>query len=459
MEFLNFINGQFVKANSEVAMEKFDPFTGKSIGSALSSTVIDLVGALQGAKNALGEMEKIHLEKRAEKLNLWADIIIRNAALWAQESARFEGMPANFLKDEIFLGTTNLIKKLIQNHSHTTGFFRPTGVVAISIPWCHSFLLAIERIVPAFLAGNSVILHLSEPSPLARMLVELVQKAEWPTGSLQILFGSRAELVPVLAGHPGINALSYVGHEKHREKVVQPSLSTGKKIQLNLSAKNSLIFLEDPPTPEDLLRQLKPCLVGQGQTAWNTQRIFILESFRESFLNKLKIALETLRPAENENSPELSLWPVVNSERIQQLKNVRERIPQEEGKVFWGGERLQEKDQNGFFVQPLFSLDLPNCSAWQQEDLRLPFFIVTSVKYSHEIAKWTNTGSYGHSAVIWGPTDKARVLGQKLHVGQVFINKWKISSAHEFTAQKSSRYGSTDYRWNGNFFSEQTLIF
>lgn len=465
MEVLNFINGEFVKINSDEIREKFDPFTGKSIGSVSSSTVIDLVRSIQGAKSAALEIEKIPPEKRAEKLIFWTDIIIRNAALWAEEEARFQGLPQEFVKNEFILNAAHWLKKSIKRDAAPAVFLRPVGVVAISIPWGSNFLLAIERIAPALLAGNAVILHLSENSSLlVKMLAELVQKADWPKGSLQILLSSRAEMVPLLAGHPGINALSYVGHEKHREKIIKTAAPTGKRLQMSLSGKNSLIFLEQPSSPEDLLIKLRPCLLGMGQQAWNAHRIFILESFRDNFLSQLKLALESLQPASDVHSSDLSLWPLVDHQRVEQVKKMVAQIPLEQGKVFWGGQSisenvLSENLRQGHFVQPLFSVDLSNCSPWQQEDLRLPFFIITTVKYSHEIAKWNNTGTYGHSAIIWGPLDKARTLGQKLHVGQVFINKWKINSIHEFVPQKLSRAGIHDYRWNGRFFSEQSLIF
>lgn len=458
MEFLNFINGEWLKANSDQLMEKFDPFSGISLGSAYSSTVIDLVTALQSAKAAAGEIEKIPNEKRSEKVIVWSDIIIRNAALWAVEIARFEGLPQEFVKQEL-LNVSTLLKKLAKAKPNLMAYSRPVGVVALSLPWCHTFLLALERIVPALLAGNSIILHLSEPSPVAKFLVELVQKSEWPKGSLQIIFGSRKDLVPLLAGHPGINALSYVGHEKHRDKIIASAALSGKHLQLHLSAKNSLIFLEPPADQNDMLNKLSPCLLGMGQTAWNAHRIFILETFRENFLSLLKSSLESLRPAQDPRASSFSLWPLHSQARVEKLKQFCDQVPGEQGQVFWGQENSNEARTSGFFAAPLFSVNLSNCSTWQQEDLRLPVFIITSVKYSHEIAKWSNTGSYGHSAVIWGPTDKARVLGQKLHVGQVLVNKWKVSSAHEFTAQKLSRAGDPNMDFQGSFFSEQTMIF
>ncbi|MEK6772548.1 MAG: aldehyde dehydrogenase family protein [Bdellovibrionota bacterium] len=457
MEVLNFINGEFVKTKSLQMSEKFDPFTGKSMGSAGTSDVMDLVQAIQGAKAVLADLEKMTYEKRAEKLKIGSEVVFRNAALWAAEEARFQGLPQSFVETNIIIPAAELLKKISNDLLHATSETRPVGLVAVSVPWGASFLLAIERIAPALAAGNAVILHLSTDSFCTlKMVSELVKQAEWPKGSLQIILGPRKEIVPLLAGHPGIAAFSYVGHEKHRDKIIQMASSSGKRIQMSLSAKNSLIFLEEPPSAEDLLEKLRPCLVGMGQNAWNTHRIFILESFRPSFLEKLKLALSDLKPAVDQTSPELSLWPLIDPLRIESLQKLRTQIPTDEGKVFWGGESFVQN--GGYFVQPLFSIDLSNCSTWQQEDLRLPYFIVTSVKYSHEIAKWNNTGSFGHSAVIWGPEDKARSLGQKLQVGQVMLNKWKISMAHDFVPQKLSREGIPDYRWDGHFFTESCSV-
>ena len=102
---------------------------------------------------------------------------------------------------------------------------------------------------------------------------------------------------------------------------------------------------------------------------------------------------------------------------------------------------------------PTFTRDLPNCSELQQDEIPGPLFIVTAVKYTHEMVKWSNTGYLGHSAIIWGPEDKARSLSQQLQVGQVLINKWADFSDWGVPT-KQSFWGNPDVKWSGSFFSD-----
>jgi len=166
---------------------------------------------------------------------------------------------------------------------------------------------------------------------------------------------------------------------------------------------------------------LESFLLGQGQLCWNTTRVFVLESFQNEFIEKLKEYLASLKPATSPIDP--SPWtPVISAEVMEQLEAKAKQIKSEDGKLIAGGMKVEGQ---GNFFSPTVSLDLPNCSELQQEEIRGPVLIVTAVKYQHEMVKWANTGYYGHSAVIWAPhSEKALKVAEKLDVGTVSVNSW-----------------------------------
>ncbi len=405
------------------------------------SDAMDLVKALQSSKLALVELQKKSSNEILENLKKAIQFCSSKFDDWSAQEYLDQGIPKDFLKEEIYnqwksrLSTWAPVKdeSIISNE-----YQHATGVVGISVPWCLAFHSVMDRLVPALIAKNSVLIHLSEWSPRTALLIaDFINAAELPPGAVQILLGERRVLTPLLAGHPGISALSWAGSEKHRASVVNTAAKVSKKIQVFTGSKNSLILL--PGRTQNLQQILKSCWVGMGQMVWNTTRIFILESEQESFLVELKAFIESSKVFDG---------PLIHGQRKEDVKNILKLLPAEEGRAL-----LTDTSHS-----TVFTLDLPNCSAWQQEELKLPVFIITVVKYSHEIAKWSNTGDYGHMAVIYGDQLKASALAAKLDVGLVCLNHWKIPSLLDFTPIKSSAYGNTSLSPRGSFLSNQTKI-
>jgi acyl-CoA reductase-like NAD-dependent aldehyde dehydrogenase len=106
---------------------------------------------------------------------------------------------------------------------------------------------------------------------------------------------------------------------------------------------------------------------------------------------------------------------------------------------------------------PLFLLDLPNCSDFQQEELPAPVFPIITVKYQHEIAKWLNNTSYGNLATIWGDHDKALKIAEKLEVGAIWLNHWMRPQDESPWGIKQSAFGIHENRATGSFFSDRKL--
>jgi aminomuconate-semialdehyde/2-hydroxymuconate-6-semialdehyde dehydrogenase len=144
-----------------------------------------------------------------------------------------------------------------------------------------------------------------------------------------------------------------------------------------------------------------------------------------------------------------SPWTELGQDQnLQSWKKSVAQVPADSGKILWGGNW-----QNDLFVQPTWTQDLSNCSEMQQHHIPAPLFIVTAVKYTHEMVKWSNTGYLGHSAVIWGPVEKALNLGSQLQVGHVHINRW-TDFLSMGTPIKQSFWGNPDLKWSGSFYSD-----
>ena len=399
------------------------------------ATAIDFVKSLHTAKEAQEKFKKTDFADRADLLRKYAELINEEKEKLVQAEAKESNLPPEFCYQEII----DPAQKYIENLSLELRLFSkpesltPTGVIGISGPRTLSFLYQAKWIANCLATANAVILKPSSETPgSAIRMAQILKKLDLPLGLIQILNGDEAELNPLLAGHPGINAFLYSGAFQPAEKLIQEVGKRKKKAQFFLGAKNSALIHPDYDYKKNIAEILKPALTGMGQLEVNTHRFFISQNVEKDFYETLQTYIQSL------NLPD-SLSFLSEQKKEAYLKAVDRIIP-EEGKFLIKG-------------PPTFTRDLPNCSELQQDEIPGPLFIVTAVKYVHEMVKWSNTGYFGHSAIIWGPEDKARNLSQQLHVGQVLINKWCDFSDWGIPT-KQSFWGNPDYKWSGSFYSD-----
>jgi acyl-CoA reductase-like NAD-dependent aldehyde dehydrogenase len=459
-EFLNYIDGEFVPAPGKSTFPKLNPFTGEILGNVVVSDAMDVIRAIQAGKKAQTEFEKWTLLQRADLLEKIAQKLEEKAEEYAYEEALHQGLLASFVQEKSLQYSVMCFRKAaasvreLEKQKNPNFIAQPTGIISFILSWNLSLRLFSERIAPAIAAGNICLVKVSELSPITAQIVgEILNDIQAPKGLIQFIQGRGTEVGSLLAAHPSIRAVNFVGKLVNAEKVVQGAVPQFKKIQVHAGVKNNIFVLNETDFNSKMPEILQSFLVGQGQLCWNSTRIFVLESFQKEFTEKLKEYFATLKPA---TSPkDSSPWtPVISEEVLQQLEAKTQQIKMEEGKIITGGERVHSP---GFFFKPTSSLDLPNCSEMQQEEIRGPILILTAVKYQHEMLKWANTTYYAHSAVIWAPNnEKALKIAEKVEAANVMVNSW--FPAEILPGSRQSSFGNLETTPWGRFYSDVKVL-
>lgn len=458
-EFLNYIDGEFVPSQSKLTFPKQNPFTGEVLGNVAASDAMDVIRAIQAAKKAQVEFEKWSLEQRAELLTKIADKLEEKAEEYAFQEALHQGLPASFVKEKSLLVAVKnfrLAAASVTSYAQNKSFevqAQPTGLISILLSWNLSLRLLSERLAAALAAGNICLVKISRHSPItAQIMGEVLDAVQAPKGLVQLIQGKGSEVGALLAAHPSIRAVNFVGKLVNAESVVKGALPLFKKVQIRAGTKNSCMVLGETDFKSLMPQILESFLIGQGQMGFNTSRLFVLESFQKEFFEELKSFLASQKPALSPDDK--TFWfPLISHESVDQIEKKVEQLKSEGGKIIYGGTRL---DQAGFFFQPTVSLDLSNCSELQQEEVTGPLLIVTAVKYQHEMVKWSNTGFYGHSAVIWGAPEKAIKVADKLDVGTVSRNLWLPDETE--AGHRQSSFGNMQTGPWGRFYSDIKIL-
>lgn len=459
-DLLHFIDGDFKPSQTHETFKS--PFDDAELARVYLASPMDLVTSLADSKKAHEAWETKSFDDRAALLDKIATVLESRAGDIAASEALFQGLPTAFVLEKSvkpaiakFRHHANRLRETAIHYSSSPNAktsLQSTGLTAIIAPGPLSLLAICERLAPALAAGNSVLIKASRKSPVtARTLGEALKASETPAGLVQILIGRGDELGAFMAVHPSIGSIAFAGSSRTLAKIAATAGPALKKLQLCGSGKNSLLILGDADLDKHWNLILESCLLGQGRLPGQTARVFVLESMAKDFFERLEASLASLKPLMSPAGFEV--WTPLGRDpkAADVFQGWRAETENEQGKVI-------EAPAAGDFHRPaLFTRDLSNCSVLQQEDLQAPVFIVTAVKYAHEMVKWSNTGDLGHSAIVLGSEEKAHRLGEKLKVGRVWINQWKTGSEPVFGAKKSF-YGIPDAEFDGNFHSDVKTV-
>lgn len=457
MELLNFIGGVFTPSTSQNSFEKRSPFDGSLLATVAASDAMDVIRSLQAARKASSGLRESSREERAATLLRMAQALEEKTPDYAFLEALHQGLPQSFVIENNLKVAIRILRetaKSLQVPLPESTQAQATGIIGIITSWCLSLRLVMERLAPALAAGNVCIIKISEQSPItAQILGEVLQKAGVPEGAVNILQGD-GEVGKVIAGHPGIQAISAVGNSKTIEGIAKAGVSQFKKLQLSGSVKNNALILSGFDCSEEMPELLRSFLLGQGQMCWNTSRLFLLESMASECHEALKAKVQKMEPLLSPSGE--SLWtPLISATQVAEVERRIQEGRAEHGKLLCGGDRL---DHGGFFVKPAWMFDLSNCSVLQQDELQGPLFLLTSVKYQHEMVKWVNTSYLAHSAVVWGPEEKLEKVTSALDVSQVWLNTWMRGQHLHIEGHKQSFFGNPDMRWSGSFYSDVKFL-
>lgn len=231
-----FIGGKFARTESERYLEVFDADNNKLCNISRSSRK-DVRNAVVAARAGFASWNSKTPYERGQIFYRLAEMLESSEGKLIDEIIISTGCTPQQACDEVSVAIDRIIfyaglcDKYVQLSGTVNpvqaGYFNfsipePTGIVGIILPDTLSFLPMISRILPALASGNSCIILANEKYPLpALSFSEVIATSDFPSGSINILTGSKKELVSHLAGHMDVNAIDYAADGTDYKKQIQ----------------------------------------------------------------------------------------------------------------------------------------------------------------------------------------------------------------------------------------------
>lgn len=440
------IDGQAV-AGTE-AIDVINPATGAPFAQAPDCTGAQLDEAVAAARRAFLAWKALGWAARRDKLQAMAGVIAEHAEDLARLLTLEQGKPHGDAMGDVLGGVhwltevakLELPETVVEETDQRRGVTRheSIGVVAGLVPWNFPVILAMFKIAPALLAGNTMVLKPAPTTPLTTLRIGELIRDLLPAGVLNVVSGGD-RLGPWMTGHEGIDKVSFTGSTQTGRKVMESAAPGLKRLTLELGGNDAAIVMPDVDVEKVAEQLFWAAFRNTGQICIATKRMYVHQDVYEPLKKALVEYAKTVKVGDG-TEQDTRIGPIQNKAQYERVLDLI-RDAKEKGYEFLiGGETA---DVPGYFV-PVTILDNPPEDARiVQEEQFGPVLPLMKFDDVDAVVDRANATEYGLGASVWtSDLERAEAIADRLQAGTVWINETQHLSPHApFGGHKQSGLG------------------
>jgi acyl-CoA reductase-like NAD-dependent aldehyde dehydrogenase len=461
-QFTMTINGAAVGSDQQLSV--LDPATGRPFAECPDCSEAQLDQAVRAAKAALPAWQG-DVEARRAALLKCADAIEARAQAIAPVLTQEQGKPLGKALEELYgaalwfrsTAALPLEDQLLREDENFRVELRrrPLGVVAGITPWNFPVLLAVWKIAPALLAGNTFILKPSPYTPLSSLALGEALREALPPGVFNVVSGGD-QLGRWLTAHPEVRKISFTGSVatgKHIAAAAAPDL---KRVTLELGGNDPAIVLADN-NPEKIAEKLFwSAFANSGQVCVAVKRLYVEEPIFPAVVEALGAIAERVKVGPG-SAADSELGPLNNRAQFDRVSELVEDARSHGAKVVAGGKPLANE---GYFYAPTILTDVAEGVRLVDEEQFGPALPVMSFKSVDEVLGRANGTHFGLGGSIWTEDlDRGAALARDLDCGTAWVNQhMNLAPDVPFGGVKWSGIGYENGPWGLAAFTEYQVI-
>ncbi|HEY2052770.1 MAG TPA: aldehyde dehydrogenase family protein [Solirubrobacterales bacterium] len=330
----------------------------------------------------------------------------------------------------------------------------PVGVVGAITPWNYPLNQIGAKVAPALAAGCTVVLKPSEIVPLnAFILAEVIESVGLPAGVFNLVTGIGPVVGEAIAGHPGVDFVSFTGSTRAGRRVSELAAATVKPVAMELGGKSPNVLLDDADFARAVPDGVAKCFLNSGQTCSALTRMLVPRE-RLAEVEELAVgAAEAFTPGDPFD-PGTRLGPLVSETQRERVRDYIAKGEAEGAKLLTGGTDAPEGLDRDYFVRPtVFSEVTPEMTIGREEIFG-PVLVIQPYDGEEDAVRIANATEYGLAGGVWaGDQERAIAVARRLRTGQIEINGGAFNPAAPFGGYGQSGHG----RENGRFGLEELL--
>ena len=404
----NYINGEW-EAGSGADLATIDPASGRQTWTSKESTLDDVARAVTAARGAFDSWAMGSLDERIAVCNRFRDLLKENAEDLAKTIAEEVGKPMWEARTEVTT-MANKVDISVQAYGARTGEVaskvadgnavlrhRPHGVFGVFGPYNFPGHLPNGHIVPALIAGNTVVFKPSEYAPrTAVKTVQLWEKAGLPKGVINLVNGGRN--TGVALGQADVDGVLFTGSCQtgvalHKQFGGQP----GKMLALEMGGNNPLVVWDVKDIDAAVHHAVMSAFISAGQRCTCARRLVVQDSpAGEAFIKRLVEVAGKLTVGAPDADPQPFMGPVVSAAVAGRLVQAQADMAAKGGTVLL---QMKQLDPNAGFVTAGI-VDVTSAQGIPDEEWFGPLLQVVRVKDFDSAIKVANATEFGLAAAL-----------------------------------------------------------
>src|SRR3954452_16761303 len=446
-----YIGGERAAPSGDGRIEVVNPATEEVIGRVPEGTPADVDRAVQAARAAFETWSQTPIQVRADVCaGISAKLAERGDELAALIASEL-GMPLTLSKmiqaglpAMDFGSMADQLEKVAWEEEVGNSLIvrEPLGVVGAITPWNYPLHQIAAKVAPAIAAGCTVVLKPSEVVPLnAFVLAEVFDELGVPAGVFNLVTGTGPVVGEAIAGHPGVDAISFTGSTRAGKGVSELASASVKPVTCELGGKSANVILDDADLEKAVADGVQKCFLNSGQTCSALTRMLVPRQKLEAAEQIAAAVAQQFTPGDPFEK-ESRLGPLVSDVQRDRVRGYISKGVEEGARLVTGGAEPPEGLEKGYFVQPTVFSDVSNDMTIAQEEIFGPVLSIIPYDSEDEAVQIANDSIYGLAGGVWsGDPEHAERVARRIRTGQVEINGGAFNPLAPFGGFKQSGLG------------------
>jgi acyl-CoA reductase-like NAD-dependent aldehyde dehydrogenase len=412
------------------------PIDGSLYFTCEQHNLTDIENALKAAETAQRDWSNLTLTERIKYVSAFVDAVEADQKEIAEEITWQMGRPLSQSPWEMngFVERARYMIDIAEDAlspykpEEKNGFERwieniPLGVIAVLSPWNYPFLTSVNAIVPALVAGNSVILKHSGQTPLvAERYLKAAKTAGLPKGVFQILHLDHKNSAALIA-HKAVDGVFFTGSVE-AGVAIQKSLND-KFIPcgLELGGKDPAYVRADADLDYTINNLVDGSFFNSGQSCCGIERIYVHETLYDKFVAGF-VDLTNKYVLGNPLDSATNIGPMVKTSAANYVRQQIKNAVKQGASAIIDESRFKASEIGTPYLAPQVLIDVDHSMEVMTEESFGPVVGIMKVSDDKEAIRLMNDSKYGLTASIWTEDlNKARELGRQVETGTLFMNR------------------------------------
>ncbi|MEU5465494.1 succinic semialdehyde dehydrogenase [Streptomyces althioticus] len=411
------------------------PFTGEKLADLPESTPEDVAKAFEAARAAQAVWARTPVRERAAVLLRFHDLVLSRQAevldlvqletgkarLHAHEevqavavAARHYGRrAAAYLRPKLHTGAVPVLTKV-------TELRHPRGVIGQIAPWNYPLELSVGDALPAFVAGNAVVMKPDTETCLTALWArDLLIEAGLPAGVFQVVLGEGPVVGPEVVRHA--DYVSFTGSTRTGREVAQGAAARLVGVSLELGGKNAMLVLEDADLDKAAAGAVRACFSSAGQLCISIERLYVHEAVADAFLERFAARTKALRLG-TALAYGADMGSLVGQRQLDAVTRHVEDAVAKGAEVLAGG--TARPDIGPYFYEPTILDGVETPMSVCTEETFGPVVSIYRFSSDDEAVERANGTPYGLNSSVWTRNARrGREIAARLRTGTVNVNE------------------------------------